>query len=80
MKVGIVGLGLIGGSLARAYAKAGWQVYAVDHDEDMLAFAQREWLLWFRPWRVRPQPPALTALWWKFITTPAVPCATAPNP
>lgn len=40
MKVGIVGLGLIGGSLARAYAKAGWQVYAVDHDEDMLAFAQ----------------------------------------
>ena len=40
MKVGIVGLGLIGGSLAHAYAKAGWQVYAVDHDEDMLAFAQ----------------------------------------
>lgn len=40
MNVGILGLGLIGGSLARAYAKAGHQVYVCDLDKDMLAFAQ----------------------------------------
>ena len=40
MKVGILGLGLIGGSLARAYAKAGHQVYACDTDASMLDFAQ----------------------------------------
>lgn len=40
MKVGILGLGLIGGSLARAYAKAGWQVYAKEQDESILGFAR----------------------------------------
>ena len=40
MTVGILGLGLIGGSLARAYAKAGHQVFACEQDKDMLAFAQ----------------------------------------
>lgn len=40
MNVGILGLGLIGGSLARAYAKAGHTVYAAEKDEDMLAFSQ----------------------------------------
>ncbi len=40
MKVGILGLGLIGGSLARAYAKAGHIVYACEQDESMLSFAQ----------------------------------------
>ncbi len=40
MNVGILGLGLIGGSLARAYAKAGHAVYACDKDEDMLMFSQ----------------------------------------
>ena len=40
MNVGIVGLGLIGGSLARAYAKAGHRVYACETDRDMLAFAE----------------------------------------
>lgn len=40
MKVGILGLGLIGGSLARAYAKAGHTVYACEKDENMLGFAQ----------------------------------------
>ena len=40
MKVGILGLGLIGGSLARAYAKAGHSVYACEKDESMLGFAQ----------------------------------------
>lgn len=40
MKVGILGLGLIGGSLARAYAKAGHTVYASEQDESMLAFAE----------------------------------------
>lgn len=40
MKVGILGLGLIGGSLARAYAKAGHSVYACEADEDILGFAQ----------------------------------------
>lgn len=40
MTVGILGLGLIGGSLARAYAKAGHAVYAWDRDESILSFAQ----------------------------------------
>lgn len=40
MKVGILGLGLIGGSLARAYAKAGHTVYACEQDRSMLDFAQ----------------------------------------
>ena len=40
MIVGILGLGLIGGSLARAYCKAGYQVFACEQDKDMLAFAQ----------------------------------------
>ena len=39
MTVGILGLGLIGGSLARAYAMDGHTVYALDRDDDMLAFA-----------------------------------------
>lgn len=40
MKVGILGLGLIGGSLARAYAKAEHQVFVYDQNEQMLAFAE----------------------------------------
>jgi len=40
MRVGILGLGLIGGSMARAYAKAGHTVLAADTDTDMFAFAQ----------------------------------------
>lgn len=39
MKVGILGLGLIGGSMARAYALAGHTVYAADSDEGILSFA-----------------------------------------
>lgn len=39
MKVGILGLGLIGGSMARAYAVAGHTVYAADLDESTLSFA-----------------------------------------
>lgn len=39
MKVGILGLGLIGGSLARAYAIAGHTVYAIQRSESMLSFA-----------------------------------------
>ena len=40
MKVGILGLGLIGGSMARAFAKAGHTVLAAEKDEAMLSFAQ----------------------------------------
>jgi prephenate dehydrogenase len=40
MTVGILGLGLIGGSLARAYAKAGYRVLACERDESILAFSQ----------------------------------------
>ncbi len=40
MKVGVLGLGLIGGSLARAYSKAGHTVCAYDKDESILSFAQ----------------------------------------
>lgn len=39
MKVGILGLGLIGGSLARAYAMEGHTVYAAETDEAILSFA-----------------------------------------
>jgi len=39
MKVGILGLGLIGGSLARAYAMEGHTVYAIQRNESMLSFA-----------------------------------------
>ena len=39
MIVGILGLGLIGGSLARAYALEGHTVYAAEKDEPMLSFA-----------------------------------------
>ena len=40
MNVGILGLGLIGGSMARAYAKAGHTVYAAEKDESILSFAE----------------------------------------
>lgn len=40
MNVGILGLGLIGGSLARAYAKAGHNVFVYDQDEQMVSFAE----------------------------------------
>ena len=40
MTVGILGLGLIGGSLARAYAKAGDRVLACEKDVSILQFAQ----------------------------------------
>ena len=39
MKVGILGLGLIGGSLARAYALDGHTVFVCEKDESMLSFA-----------------------------------------
>ncbi len=40
MKVGILGLGLIGGSMARAYALAGHEVFAAEKDDSMLSFAK----------------------------------------
>lgn len=40
MRVGIVGLGLIGGSMARAFAKSGASVYAAETDESILQFAK----------------------------------------
>ncbi len=40
MNVGILGLGLIGGSLARAYAKAGHTVFAANRDAQMFSFAK----------------------------------------
>lgn len=39
MNVGILGLGLIGGSLARAYALEGHTVFATQRNESMLSFA-----------------------------------------
>ena len=39
MNVGILGLGLIGGSLARAYALEGHTVYAIQRNDSMLSFA-----------------------------------------
>ena len=40
MVVGVLGLGLIGGSMVRVYSKAGYCVYAYDTDEMMLSFAE----------------------------------------
>lgn len=40
MKIGIVGLGLIGGSLAKAYRKAGATVFGFDKDRLVTAFAK----------------------------------------
>ena len=40
MTVGILGLGLIGGSLARAYAIAGHTVYVCEQNQSMLSFGQ----------------------------------------
>ena len=40
MNVGILGLGLIGGSMARAYAKAGHRVFAAETDKNILSFAK----------------------------------------
>ncbi len=40
--VGIVGLGLIGGSFAKAYRAAGWKVYAYDTDADAMDIARIE--------------------------------------
>ena len=40
--VGILGLGLIGGSFARAYARAGWRVLAYDVSDDVMDVARVE--------------------------------------
>lgn len=40
MNVGILGLGLIGGSLARAYSKAGHTVFAEEKDNSIFEFAK----------------------------------------
>lgn len=40
--VGILGLGLIGGSFARAYARAGWRVLAFDVSDDVMDVARVE--------------------------------------
>lgn len=40
MKVGIIGLGLIGGSLAKAYKRAGTTVLGLDKDRTITAFAK----------------------------------------
>lgn len=42
MKVGIVGLGLIGGSAAKAFKAAGHEVYAFDIDEAVVGYAMLE--------------------------------------
>ena len=39
MKVGIVGLGLIGGSFAKAYKEAGWEVLAYNRTASVGEFA-----------------------------------------
>ena len=39
-RVGIVGLGLIGGSFAKAYHAAGWEVLAMNRSVSVLEFAK----------------------------------------
>ena len=41
-RVGIVGLGLIGGSFAKAYADAGIEVFAADIDERAMNAAEQK--------------------------------------
>ena len=41
-RIGIVGLGLIGGSFARAYAAAGWDVYASNRTRSTVELAMIE--------------------------------------
>lgn len=43
--VGVVGLGLIGGSIAKAYKEAGWTVYGYDIDSTIIEFAKLEGVL-----------------------------------
>ncbi|MCR5431125.1 MAG: prephenate dehydrogenase [Lachnospiraceae bacterium] len=40
MRTGVIGLGLIGGSFAKAYKKGGHEVYAFDTDKTILEFAK----------------------------------------
>ena len=40
MTAGIIGLGLIGGSFAKAYHDAGWRVLADDRDASIFSFAE----------------------------------------
>ena len=40
MKVGIVGIGLIGGSMAKAYKAAGHRVYVCDRDQSIVQYAR----------------------------------------
>ena len=54
MTVGIVGLGLIGGSFAKAYHEAGHRVLAFDTDQSVFVPA---W--WTVPCRKIPFPPAI---------------------
>ena len=42
MTVGIIGLGLIGGSLARAYHRSGATVYAANRSQVVLDYARLE--------------------------------------
>ena len=42
LNVGIVGLGLIGGSMAKAYKKASWQVWGADINKSVLEQAKNE--------------------------------------
>lgn len=44
-KISVIGLGVLGGSYAKGFAKAGIQVYAVDLNEDALRFArENHWI------------------------------------
>lgn len=45
MKIGIVGLGLIGGSYARALKPYGYEIYGIDNNQESLTFAENEGLI-----------------------------------
>ncbi len=42
MKIGIVGLGLIGGSYAKALRKYPYEIYGIDQDEEVISYALQE--------------------------------------
>ena len=45
-KIGIIGLGLLGGSYAKGFYNAGYRVYGIDIDPEAIAFAKRmKWIV-----------------------------------
>ncbi|MCL5972569.1 MAG: prephenate dehydrogenase/arogenate dehydrogenase family protein [Firmicutes bacterium] len=79
MKIGVIGLGLIGGSIAKAWRSKGYEVYGYDNDHDSVAAAMADGVIeavWdWRQWLPRidhvavATPVAAVGQWIRDITT-----------